>query len=319
MSAGAEVLAPGVAMELQEMTGMDDAMPGSSDAAMTADRMEHKFLLPRAEAIELVGELNTRMKRHRFAADGALPLPNARHYITTVYFDTPEHVMYRRALASPWSNIKLRAREYYDQHPDLVETATDSSQIYRYHPLLWLELKERSGARTSKQRIGIPKVQVEQFLRGHLRDSQADWESDASADGLELESGEFPDADMRARLIEFIAAEKQPFGVTCVLNYRRAAWQGAEDTVRVTLDSDIAVFRGEADLLTSKGPLVRERLGDAVHVEPGFIAEVKLRGEPPSWLREWLISSGPRAMGGGKFLLACGHLYPEVGPASTVA
>jgi len=277
---------------------------------MTADRLEHKFLLPRQEAHAFVTLLDAHLSRHRYSGDGANTLPNARHYATTVYFDTDKLVMYRRALASPQENIKLRAREYYDQHPELVETATDISQLYRPQPRLWLELKERSGARTFKQRVGIPKVRVEAFLREHIGGAA---DAASRSEAIEVESGELSAQELTGRLLSFVRSEPDPFAVSCVLNYRRASWQGGEDlSMRVTIDSDLAVFRAAPELLTDDRPLLRERLGTAAYVEPGFIAEVKLRGAPPPWLAQWLGAHGQCTMDGGKFLLACGHLYPDV-------
>ena len=57
------------------------------DTAMTTDRVERKFLLPRREIRELVSLLDQHLTRHRFTGEGANRLPNARHYATTVYFD----------------------------------------------------------------------------------------------------------------------------------------------------------------------------------------------------------------------------------------
>lgn len=265
--------------------------------------------------MEFVSLLDEHLTRHRYSGDGANTLPNARHYATTIYFDTDARLMYRRALASPEENIKLRAREYYDQHPDLVETATDVSQLYRPQPLLWLELKERTGAQTHKQRIGIPKVRVEAFLRAHIGGGIPGPTEAAEAleqDAIEVESGELSAQELTGRLLTFVSGQREPFEVSCVLNYRRASWQDREDsTVRVTIDSDLAVFRGSPELLSDDRPLLRDRLGQPAYKEPGFIAEVKLRGPPPAWLRGWLESHEERRMRGGKFLLACGHLYPE--------
>ena len=41
------------------------------------------------------------------------------------------------------SHLKLRAKEYYDLHPELTETATDARQLVRFQPILWLELKHK--------------------------------------------------------------------------------------------------------------------------------------------------------------------------------
>ena len=114
-----------------------------ADAAITADRAETKYLLDQRAVRALVQVVSEQLSVHRFVGEGANLLPDPHHYVTSIYFDTPLHEHYQRAVADAEHNVKIRAREYYDLMPSLAELATDASQIVRYQPWLWLEVKRR--------------------------------------------------------------------------------------------------------------------------------------------------------------------------------
>lgn len=134
-------------------------------------------------------------------------------------------------------HTKIRAREYYDLHPSLVQVATDPRAIVHYRPEVWLEIKERRGAITAKKRVAMSKPEVPGYV---------------AKDGL---------------------------AASCLVNYRRLAWQSEADDLRVTLDVGLAFFRPPADLWTRTEALVREALGAPVAEEARAIVEVKALGE----------------------------------------
>jgi hypothetical protein len=265
------------------------------DARMTADRDELKYVLPAAAAVEVAREIASRWPRHRFQGPDANTLPEARHHVTTVYFDTPGRDVYRAAAASD-DNVKLRAKEYYDLHPDLTELATDPRDLVRYSPLLWLELKQRQGNRTRKHRIGIPKREVPTFFAsGVVTPEMLRIQKEANGAGAERAIEE---------LQEFCARFEEPLRADSMVSYRRTAWQDDEGMLRVTIDRSLSYFAPPADLWTRTYALVRETLGEPRTSFGDCVVEVKMRGEPPAWLPEVLKRSGARQERYSKFLSA---------------
>src|SRR5438477_11590064 len=94
------------------------------DAAMTAQRGEAKYLVTVEQGRALMGEIDRHLAPHRHVGKGANRLPDPRHYVTTIYFDTASRALFRATQTSE-SHLKLRAKEYYDLHPGPTESATD--------------------------------------------------------------------------------------------------------------------------------------------------------------------------------------------------
>jgi len=230
----------------------------SQPSALTAERTERKFTIPRDRARRFAADLDARLGRHRFTGEGANRLPGAHHFTTTIYFDTPERSIYHAARGSD-RNTKIRAREYYDVHPSLVQVATHPRAIVRYRPELWLEIKERRGAVTAKKRVAMAKPDVPAYV---------------AKDGL---------------------------AASCLVNYRRLAWQSEADDLRVTLDVGLAFFRPPADLWTRTEALVREALGAPVHEEARAIVEVKALGEIADHVLALLGTVGAEELAYSKF------------------
>ena len=250
-----------------------------NDARLTADREEQKYLLPSAAARALADALDARLRSHRFRGDGANVLPGARHFVTTIYFDTPARELYRLAAAPV--NLKLRAKEYYDLHPAMVEVATDPRQLVRYQPILWLELKAREHARTRKHRVAVAKREVAAFLR--------------SAGFAALCRDLAPPAALAP---------------SCLVNYRRRAWQDEADQLRVTLDLHVAFHVVPDDLLTRTTPLVRETLPPPAHIESHAIVEVKsTTASIPAWLTATLVDLDATPAAYSKFAAASRRLH----------
>ncbi|MCE9575438.1 MAG: polyphosphate polymerase domain-containing protein [Deltaproteobacteria bacterium] len=263
------------------------------DARMTADRREAKYLLSPAQARAVTAAVHQHLVVHRHRGDGANTLPGAHHFVTTIYFDTPSRALFRAAHDSADSHIKLRAKEYYDLHPDLTETATDARQLVRFQPILWLELKHREGANTGKRRIGIPKRDVPAFFA----------EATITPEMVRIQEQAYG-KDARAVLAavaELCASCAEPMRADCLVNYRRLAWQDPAGELRVTIDSGLAFYAPPTDLWDRDWALLRQTLGPAVGAEPRRVLEVKSHRDPPAWLTRVLETERAVPLGYSKF------------------
>jgi hypothetical protein len=264
----------------------------TADQRMTAEREETKYLVPPAHWERLARELSVRLPGHRFTGAGANRLPDAHHYVTTIYFDTPSRALFRAAATTVDRNLKIRAKEYYDLHPSLAEVATDPAQIVRYQPWLWFEIKRRDGSRTRKQRFRLPKRDVALFF--------AEGRITPDAMMLAAEGEDLNDAMQTCRALG------EPLSSVCLVNYRRLSWQSDEAELRVTLDRGLASFAPPADLWARREALVRSGLGAAVATEPNGVLEIKRRGEVPAWLGDVLARVDATPVPFSKFVSAFG-------------
>jgi len=254
--------------------------PDQIDARMTAHRREAKYLAPAAAAREIAAVVDRELVSHRHRGEGANALPAAHHYVTTIYFDTASRGLFRAATAHGESHLKLRAKEYYDLHPALTETATDPRQLVRFQPVLWLELKHREGAVTRKQRIGIPKHDVPAFFAdGRISEQMVAIQEPAHGPAARA---------VLDAVAALCASCAEPLGADCLVNYRRTAWQDDAGSLRVTIDTQLAYFAPPADLWRRDWALVRPTLGAPIASEPRRVIEVKSHGDPPGWLLELL-------------------------------
>lgn len=274
------------------------------DRLITADREELKYLVPGEAAVAVAREVAARLPAHRFRGRDANQLPGAHHYVTTIYFDTAGRDVFGEASASP-DNDKLRAKEYYDLHPDLTELATDPRELVRFVPVLWLELKLRRGTRSQKRRIGIPKRDVPGFFADGVVTPEI-LRIQREAYGAE---GEQVIDELRG----FCARLSGPLRADCLVNYRRNAWQNGEGTLRVTIDRELAFFRPPDDLWTRDHALVRATLGTPVRTEPAYVLEIKHRGGAPGWLTAALESAGAEQGLHSKFLAAARAVHGDAG------
>jgi hypothetical protein len=290
----------------------------SESSAITQNRRELKFKLSEARATAFAAEISARIPKHRFQGSGANRLPRARHYVTTVYFDTAARDLYRAVRADP-DSLKVRAREYYDLHPELLELATDARDIVRYTPVLWVEIKGNRDGRTYKRRIGIPKGDVEPFfthgaispaMRGLLRSAQPPKLRDGIASEFAAaESSADEPPDVIAELSALRARFSEPLRASCLVNYRRTAFEDAAGMVRITFDQRMACFAAPPGLWSSNQPLVREALGTPAYEEPSYVLEVKSRGELPGWLSELIVQAGVQPHVFSKFVTASETVY----------
>ncbi|HEY0705502.1 MAG TPA: VTC domain-containing protein [Polyangia bacterium] len=264
-----------------------------ADERMTAERDEVKYLVPARHVKTLAAGLSQCLPQHRFTGKGANLLPNPRHFVTTVYFDTPSRHQYRAACADSEHNLKMRAKEYYDLHPSLAELATDPRQIVKYQPVLWLELKFREGSKSGKRRIGIPKPEVPAFFQA----------GSITPEMIELQRATYG-ADSEAVLREiggYCARYNEPMQADCLVNYRRIPWQDEAGMLRVTLDLGLEFYRPPADIWQRRYALVRESLGPAAGGSADAVLELKSHGPLPGWLNDLLRTVETRPARFSKF------------------
>jgi SPX domain protein involved in polyphosphate accumulation len=250
-----------------------------ADAAMTADREEIKYLLPPTHARKLIKLTDAELPQHRFRGAGANRLPGAHHHVTTIYFDTVERHIYRDCITGA-ANLTLRAKEYYDLHPDLVELATDASQLVKYTPVLWVETKARVGSRTRKNRLRLPKQEVPAFFaEGVITEAMVTIQQQQYGDQARA---------MLEEVRQMCSRFGTPLQADCLVNYRRRAWQDDEGLLRVTLDSNLVFFAPPEGLWARSTALVHGTLGASVGRQPNFVLELKTRGSLPGWLSDFL-------------------------------
>jgi hypothetical protein len=257
---------------------------------MTAEREETKYLVPEDGVDCLVSALGQVLACHRFSGEHANLLPDPRHFVTTVYFDTPGRVHFRLASSNLENNVKLRAKEYYDLHPSLAELATDPSEILRYQPWLWFELKRREGQRTAKRRVRLRKLDLPRFLAGDY--TLAD-----------LSQGPRAVKDWE-QIVDYCQNLAEPVLVSCLVNYQRFSWQDETGAIRVTVDYDLAFYAPPLDLWTRQTPLVAGTLGPVRGRHRVVLVEVKRRGALPCWLDSTLERAGARPAVFSKFVQA---------------
>lgn len=263
------------------------------DARMTAERDERKYLIAADDVAAFTAAMSHHLPRHRFTGAGANKLPAPRHFVTTIYFDTPSRDQYRAGREDSQHHLRMRAKEYYDLHPSLVELATDPRQIVKYQPVLWLELKFRDGERSGKRRIGIPKRDVPAFFAAGL----------VTAEMIELQRplyGAEGEAVLR-EIAAYCGRYREPFRADCLVSYRRLPWQDLEGDLRVTLDVGLEFYAPPDDLWQREHALLRETLGAPRGRHEGAVLEVKSHGEPPAWLSQRLADVKATRAGFSKF------------------
>ena len=268
---------------------------------MTAHRREAKYLIASDQARLVAAEVGRQLIAHRHTGEGANVLPAAHHYVTTIYFDTASRTLFRAAHDSADHHLKLRAKEYYDLHPGLIETATDPRELVRFQSVLWLEIKHRDGEHTGKQRIGIPKADVPGFFaQGRITEEMVAIQ--------ETTHGPAAREVLRA-VAELCASCREPLGADCLVNYRRSAWQDEEGQLRITIDTGLAFYAPPDDLWARHWALVRQTLGAPVVSETRRVLEIKSHGDQPAWLVSLLRAHDIAATSYSKFEAASGAVH----------
>jgi len=246
----------------------------SAAANLSAERQELRYLIPLEQAQPVARALGERLAHHRFRGPAANTLPRPQHFVTTVYFDTPERHAFRALRAARPGEVlrKLRAREYYDLHPSLAELATDPRQVVRGQRAVWLELKFRDGTRTGKRRLDVPRAAVPDLLSG----APAIWPGS--------------DPEVLREIRAFCAGWGQSLRADCLVHYRRLPWQDADGALRVTMDLGVEFFGPPVDLWRNDHALTRAHLGPRKGKLQRAIIELKCRNAPPPWLLDLLAA-----------------------------
>jgi hypothetical protein len=263
-----------------------EAVGALSERAMTRDREETKYVVHPLRMPAFLRALSGRIEPYRYTGEGANRLPDAQHYTTTVYFDTASRALYRAARDNPAYNEKLRARAYYDVHSSLAELATSPDQFVRQDPWVFLELKRREKTRTSKHRVRLHATELVSFLRA----------------GMKLDTSA-PTPDWAA-IAAFCSQRDEPLSPSCVVSYRRMSFEDRENSLRVTIDLDVAFFAAPRQLFQTEQALLRGSFGRPVGNAALCLVEVKRRADSPRWLESALSDSGARPESFSKFVLA---------------
>ena len=217
-------------------------------------REERKYPLPAARAALLTAWLDARLPR-----DPQYPLG----VITSCYYDTPQLDSYQESADGEFAKQKLRLRWYGDPVDPYAG--------------VWLELKSRDGARSTKQRFRYPSSGVPNQL------------------GLII-----PERDELVRRLRDLtgvaALPLEPTVIpTALIRYQRIRWQSADGSVRASLDTNVQASnpRGAPIWLP---------------VPNGSVLELKSNGDLPEQLAH-LGRLGLRRTAHSKYALAVETLY----------
>lgn len=264
---------------------------------MTAERDETKYLVPVLQVAEVVSVIANALPVHTFRGRWANPRPDAQHFVTSVYFDTPSRLHYEAARQDTSDHVKVRAKEYYDLQPP---EGAAVPEVWR-QPWIWVELKRRQGTRTLKRRFPFPKSQATVvFGRGPLA-------LDALVDGardVATANGQADHLDAIDEFGTYCRGLSEPLLTNCLVNYRRLCWQDRDGGVRVTLDLGMSCFAPPAGLWTDERPLLRDVLSDPRTPERRAVLEIKRRAPAPAWLTDLLGRLGLRPVRFSKYVVA---------------
>jgi hypothetical protein len=83
-----------------------------------------------------------------------------------------------------------------------------------------------------------------------------------------------------------------PLKPDCMSHYRRRAWQDTNETLRITLDTELAFYHAPNNSLWSATTLADAILEPPAAALRHSLVEIKARGEHPTWLRELMIEVG---------------------------
>lgn len=267
--------------------------PGS--LALTSDRVELKYWLPQEALPSFRAALERRLPPYHHRPQQAFAV-EPKHYTTTVYFDTADYTLYHHALGNE-QHVKLRVREYYDIPESSLVDHWSHADGGVARDALFLELKRRWGQRSEKLRVQIPKHRVTYAAaRADLTRALVDMHAAPQLRAAHAQLGQ---------VLRWIGTVPAPLQPSAIVNYARAAWQGRDGRLRVTVDEELAVYRPGPHLWSSR-PLTRERLGIPLHVHPGAVVEVKYLDARPAWLPRLLRRSAALATNTSKFLMASG-------------
>lgn len=227
----------------------------------TFDRYEDKYIINGEQYRKLIRELSTYGYRDEF---GQYP-------IASVYFDSAAFVLAGECIRSPYTNRKLRLRQY-------------SHDPFRGNGMVMFELKERRNGKVHKIRSNMD---FDTFRERSLKESVP--ETDAIYRQLRIFQKQ---AALRPRIW---------------VQYLREAYRfDGDPDLRVTFDTEIACCRAEALDLNGefRGPQI-------IFPRDNYLLEVKYSDTMPCWLEEMLQTNGIVRTDFSKYLLAYHSLFTE--------
>ena len=182
--------------------------------------------------------------------DGFMRLDGYGHTtIRNVYYDTENYRLIRRSIEKPVYKEKLRVRSYC--------LADSDSEVF-------VELKKKYDGVVYKRRISLPESVATAWLCGRI-----------SA----------PCDTQISREISYFMSHYQGLRPAMFLSYERDAYYSdADDSFRVTLDSNILCRRTEMSLC-------HEPYGHLLLPEDTFLMEIKCPGAIPLWMVD-ILSKG---------------------------
>jgi hypothetical protein len=202
---------------------------------MIFERYETKYLISRDQLDALLPALADRMAPDSYAS----------YSIASIYYDTADYGLIRRALEKPVYREKLRLRCYGSAGEDTT---------------VFLELKKKYKKRVYKRRICLPYALARSFPEGG-------WDSSA---------GNFGDTQVGGEIRQFLRLyEVKP---AILIRYDRSAWRGVEEPgLRLTFDTGIR-FRMDELALNGDPP------GTSLLPPDMVLMEVKTPNAIPLWL-----------------------------------
>lgn len=220
-------------------------------------RHEIKFLVTHRQQVALLDALRGHLQPDAYG-DGA-----GRYWVTSLYYDTPDHKAYWDKVNGYSFRRKVRAR-VYGEAPVLPETP------------VYLEIKERIGVRMRKRRLRLPYADAADFEAYIAESTQPT-----------IATLPVPEQQTRDELHYLFAALRlQP---TCVISYQRAAWGGHAyyPDLRITFDTNVRCRMDNLSFLSADQGSIHTLL------PPGWaILEVKVNQTMPFWLGELLSRHG---------------------------
>jgi len=191
-----------------------------------------------------------------------------RSMVSSIYYDTEDYRLIRASLEKPDYKEKLRVRAY--------GTPDAASKVF-------VELKKKYDGIVYKRRASLPLSQANLLVQGKQLDTD----------------------DQILREIQYFVRFYQP-QPRALLSYRRVAYTGAENGLRITFDDDIR-FRTSALRLTS-GSWGQELLTPSM-----TLMEIKAHGAMPLWLCELLNQNGIYPTSFSKYGICYrDYIYPQL-------
>ena len=204
-------------------------------------RSEIKYLVSERQRRLIEAEMPRWMRPDEFG----------RSTIRSLYYDTPDHLLIRRSLASPVYKEKLRLRSY--------SQADDDSTVYA-------EIKKKFGGTVYKRRCRMTNAAAMSYLSGGWQEG-----------GYPTDAGSGVDAQVMKEL-DFMLSRYMTLTPAALVSCEREAWYAVDDhEFRITFDDNI--LGRDTDLSLSEGIGGLKLLPDGQS-----LMEIKAGGAFPLWI-----------------------------------